>query len=100
LVLVVCGDLGLAKGTVAVECARATLECYKRAQSEVPGVLTVWEREGQAKVTLKCTGAEMAQLWQQAENAGLVASNNEKMVLGIGPGPISLINTVSGHLKL
>ncbi|KAJ2550965.1 hypothetical protein EV175_003867 [Coemansia sp. RSA 1933] len=106
LVLVVRGDMALSKGTVAQLCAQVTLECYKKAQRMAPRVLSEWEYTGQAKVTLKCPNAdELAKLQEQADATGLVACtsnsvNGEPAILGIGPGPIGLVNTVSGSLKL
>ncbi|KAJ2846458.1 hypothetical protein GGI22_006243 [Coemansia erecta] len=105
LVLVVRNDLGLPKGTVAQLCAQVTLECYKQAAQLAPRVLGEWEHEGQAKVTLKCSDLEeLSRLLEQAHASNLVAcsaaNNGEPAVLGIGPGPIGLINTVSGSLKL
>ncbi|KAJ1667556.1 hypothetical protein IW140_002137 [Coemansia sp. RSA 1813] len=108
LVLVVRSDLALPKGTVAQLCAQATLECFKQARQLAPRVLREWEHTGQAKVTLKCSNRdELCSLQQKAEASGLVAcsannanANDEPAVLGIGPGPIGLVNTVSGDLKL
>ncbi|KAJ2657014.1 hypothetical protein IWW48_004728 [Coemansia sp. RSA 1200] len=112
LVLVVRNDLALPKGTVAQLCAQVTLECFAQARQLAPRVLREWERTGQAKVTLKCLDREeISKLQHEADSAGLVAasaadtagnnsSSSEPAVLGIGPGPINIINTVSGGLKL
>ncbi|KAJ2515749.1 hypothetical protein GGI11_003669 [Coemansia sp. RSA 2049] len=112
LVLVVRNDLALPKGTVAQLCAQVTLECFAQARQLAPRVLREWERTGQAKVTLKCLDCEeISKLQREAELAGLVAASaadtsgnnsgsSEPAVLGIGPGPINTINTVSGGLKL
>ncbi|KAJ2763482.1 hypothetical protein H4S06_000063 [Coemansia sp. BCRC 34490] len=112
LVLVVRNDLALPKGTVAQLCAQVTLECFAQAKQLAPRVLREWENTGQAKVTLKCLDREeISKLQREAESAGLVAASaadtsgsnsgsSEPAVLGIGPGPINTINTVSGGLKL
>ncbi|KAJ2779639.1 hypothetical protein H4R18_003901 [Coemansia javaensis] len=107
LVLVVRTDLAMGGAEVAAQCAQATLECYRQAQQAAPGVLGVWGHEGQAKVTVKCRGEdEIARLEVRAREAGLVAhlsassSGSARTVLGVGPGPISVINSVTGSLKL
>lgn len=112
LVLVIRTDLGMSKGKIAAQCCHATLACYKRATKQVPTVLKAWEYSGQAKVTLKCSNEEeMVELQKRAQSAGLVAHSicdagrtqiaaGSRTVLGIGPGPIGLIDSVSGHLKL
>ncbi|KAJ1877541.1 hypothetical protein LPJ57_003903 [Coemansia sp. RSA 486] len=112
LVLVVRTDLGMTKGKIAAQCCHATLGCYKRALREAPGMLKAWEYTGQAKVTLKCgSEEEMMQMMRMAREKGLVAQTisdagrtqiaaGSRTVLGVGPGPISVIDSVCGHLKL
>ncbi|KAJ1722066.1 hypothetical protein LPJ53_003473 [Coemansia erecta] len=112
LVLIIRTDLGMTKGKIAAQCSHATLGCYKRAMKEAPQMLRAWEYTGQAKVTLKCSSEEeMLELQKKAHELGLVAQSirdagrtqiaaGSRTVLGIGPGPISLIDSVSGHLKL
>ncbi|KAJ1796521.1 hypothetical protein LPJ56_007154 [Coemansia sp. RSA 2599] len=112
LVLVVRTDLGMTKGKIAAQCCHATLACYKRAMKEAPGVLKAWEYSGQAKVTLKCASEEeLLALLKAARERGLVAqaicdagrtqiAAGSRTVLGVGPGPISVIDSVCGHLKL
>ncbi|ORX74345.1 peptidyl-tRNA hydrolase [Linderina pennispora] len=112
LVLIVRTDLGMTKGKVAAQCAHAALGCYKRALKQSPAVLKAWEYTGQAKVTLKVNSEEeMLELQRRAASLGLVAqsicdagrtqiASGSRTVLGIGPGPISLVDKVSGHLKL
>ncbi|KAJ1959973.1 hypothetical protein GGI12_004056 [Dipsacomyces acuminosporus] len=112
LVLIIRTDLGMTKGKIAAQCSHATLGCYKRALRYAPGMLKAWEYTGQAKVTLKCSSEEeLLALQKKAQELGLVAQSicdagrtqiaaGSRTVLGIGPGPISLIDQVSGHLKL
>ncbi|KAJ2767338.1 hypothetical protein GGI18_005819, partial [Coemansia linderi] len=112
LVLIIRTDLGMSKGKIAAQCSHATLGCYKRALKQAPAMLKAWEFTGQAKVTLKCNSEEeLADLQKKAQAAGLVAQSicdagrtqiaaGSRTVLGIGPGPISAVDRVSGHLKL
>jgi PTH2 family peptidyl-tRNA hydrolase len=85
---------------------------YKQALHHQPTVLRQWQACGQAKVVLKVeTEKELLGLARVARSHGLITSlvsdaghtqvaPGSKTVLGIGPGPISLVDTVSGHLKL
>ncbi|PIA18522.1 peptidyl-tRNA hydrolase, partial [Coemansia reversa NRRL 1564] len=112
IVLVVRTDLRMTGGKVASQCSHATLECYRKALKYAPEILQLWERLGQAKVTLKCKGEnEMMQLEKAANEMGLVChafrddgrtqiASGSLTVLGIGPGPVSIVNKVTGHLKL
>ncbi|KAF9634091.1 Peptidyl-tRNA hydrolase PTH2 [Lasiodiplodia theobromae] len=114
LVLVVRTDLKMGSGKIAAQCGHATLACYKAFLRQAPDspLLRRWERYGQMKVALKCTSEEDMQLLQaQALSMGLCAqvihdagrtqiAAGSATVLGIGPGPVSVINQVTGHLKL
>ena len=75
-------------------------------------LLRRWERMGQAKVALKVDSEdEMLMLQAQAMSLGLCAqiihdagrtqiASGSATVLGVGPGPKSVIDQVTGHLKL
>ncbi|KAL7908115.1 peptidyl-tRNA hydrolase PTH2 domain-containing protein [Trichoderma velutinum] len=117
LVLVVRTDLGMTKGKIAAQCSHATLACYKALARADPAsaerkVLARWERFGQAKIALQIKGqAEMLELRGKARAMGLTAEviqdagrtqieAGSMTVLGVGPGPKSLVDKVTGELKL
>ncbi|PWN29481.1 peptidyl-tRNA hydrolase II [Jaminaea rosea] len=112
LVLLVRQDLKMDKGKIAAQCSHATLACYKSMLKSNPKLLKHWETIGQAKVALKCPSEEeMNRLEAQARSLGLCAKSirdagrtqvaaGSKTVLGIGPGPVKIVNEVTGHLKL
>ncbi|KAG2219988.1 hypothetical protein INT45_001887 [Circinella minor] len=112
MVLVVRTDLGMTKGKIAAQCGHATLACYKAVSKSNPDVLRTWERTGQAKVALKIDSEEkLLELQAIALSMNITAQSicdagrtqiaaGSRTVLGIGPGPIELINSVTGHLKL
>jgi len=114
LVLVVRTDLGMTKGKIAAQCGHATLSCYKaflRNSPESP-ILRRWERGGQMKVALQVKSEEELEMLQaQALSLGLCAqiihdagrtqiASGSATVLGIGPAPNSIVNQVTGGLKL
>ncbi|KAG8783775.1 hypothetical protein FRC15_004568 [Serendipita sp. 397] len=112
LVLVVRTDLGMTKGKIAAQCGHATLACYKTIAKANPRLLSHWEWTGQAKIAVQVSSEEDLLLLQaSAQSLNLVArviqdagrtqiASGSRTVLGIGPGPVDLINQVTGHLKL
>ncbi|KAK8738645.1 hypothetical protein OTU49_003987, partial [Cherax quadricarinatus] len=112
LVLIVRNDLKMGKGKVAAQCSHATLKAYKQAKKKNARQLKAWEINGQPKVVLKIDDeASMLDLAALARDAGLIVSiiqdagrtqiaAGSRTVLGVGPGPVELIDTVTGHLKL
>ncbi|KAK4077814.1 uncharacterized protein Triagg1_3508 [Trichoderma aggressivum f. europaeum] len=117
LVLVVRTDLGMTKGKIAAQCSHATLACYKALARADPAsaerkVLARWERFGQAKIAVQIKSqAEMLELRGKARAMGLTAEviqdagrtqieAGSMTVLGVGPGPKSLVDKVTGDLKL
>jgi peptidyl-tRNA hydrolase len=99
---------------MAAQCSHATLACYKSFLKTNPNspILSRWERYGQMKVALQVKSEEELEVLQaQAVSLGLCAriiqdagrtqiASGSKTVLGIGPGPKSVIDQVTGHLKL
>ncbi|KAH7399212.1 peptidyl-tRNA hydrolase PTH2-domain-containing protein [Phaeosphaeria sp. MPI-PUGE-AT-0046c] len=114
MVLVVRTDLGMTKGKIGAQCGHATLACYKHFLRTAPNspVLRRWESLGQAKVALQVKSEEELEVLQaQALSLGLVAhiihdagrtqiASGSATVLGIGPAPKSVLDQVTGHLKL
>jgi peptidyl-tRNA hydrolase, PTH2 family len=100
-------------GKIAAQCSHATLACYKALQRQSPSpLLRRWERHGQAKVALQVKSEdELLELQAKAMSLGIVAeviadagrtqiAAGSHTVLGIGPAPKSVVDLVTGHLKL
>jgi peptidyl-tRNA hydrolase, PTH2 family len=101
-------------GKIAAQCSHAALACYKNFLKNSPKSLHLhhWERQGQAKVALQVKSEEELELLQAtAISMGLVAeviadagrtqiAPGSHTVLGIGPAPKSVIDKVTGKLKL
>jgi len=116
LVLVVRGDLKMTKGKIAAQCSHATLACYKSMSRSSAGqaVLKRWESYGQAKIAVQAPeGGEepLNKLRAKARDMGLAAcvihdagrtqiAAGSATVLGVGPGPKSVVDKVTGDLKL
>ncbi|KAI0884748.1 PTH2-domain-containing protein [Annulohypoxylon maeteangense] len=120
LVLVVRTDLGMTKGKIAAQCSHATLACYKtltKAATRNPTspeakLLQRWERRGQAKIAVQVKSEdELLELMGKARSLGITAEviqdagrtqidPGSLTVLGVGPAPKSLVDRVTGGLKL
>ncbi len=112
LVLVVNEELKMGAGKVAAQCCHATLAVYQSLEGRHRNVLRQWEAEGQKKIALKCkTTAQLRELAAKAECARipsyLVADAGRTQVaagahtvLAVGPAPESVINAITGELRL
>ncbi|KAI9893859.1 MAG: hypothetical protein M1814_005412 [Vezdaea aestivalis] len=114
MVLVARTDLGMSTGKLAAQCSHATLACYKSFLKKAPTspILKRWERQGQAKITLQVKSEEELEvLHAQAVSMGMAAeiihdagrteiASGTATVLGIGPAPKSVVDTVTGQLRL
>ncbi|CAK7203242.1 hypothetical protein SEUCBS139899_005973 [Sporothrix eucalyptigena] len=120
LVLVVRTDLGMTKGKIAAQCGHATLACYKNLRraaerdstSSAAKLLQRWERRGQAKIAVQAKGEDtLLTLMGTAHSLGVTAEviadagrtqieSGSLTVLGVGPAPKSLVDKITGHLKL
>ena len=106
-------------GKIAAQCSHATLACYKalaRDESKKPynpnSVLRRWESLGQAKIAVQIKSEEeLLVLQAQALSLGVCAkiihdagrtqiASGTATVLGVGPGPRSMIDNITGGLKL
>ena len=112
MVLCVNMNLKMEKGKIAAQCGHATLACYKKSLKMSPTAVSWWERLGQAKIALKVPDeAEMAAIQEKARALGLATyivedagrtqiAAGSRTVLGIGPAPVKVIDSITSHLKL
>lgn len=101
-------------GKIAAQCGHATLACYKTLSNDPAGstILQRWERYGQAKIAVQVKSEEELEVLQaQAVSLGICAriihdagrtqiASGSATVLGVGPAPESMVNQVTGGLKL
>ncbi|GAB6028711.1 Peptidyl-tRNA hydrolase protein 2, mitochondrial [Chamberlinius hualienensis] len=112
LVIVVRNDLKMGKGKAAAQCAHAAVLAYKQLNASNVEALKYWELHGQPKVVLKVEDENsLLDIVKEAKLAGLTTSvirdagrtqiaSGSRTVAGIGPGPIDLVDKITGHLKL
>jgi len=104
----------MTRGKMCAQASHATLANYLYLQTHSPNnpVLKRWERGGQAKVALQVKSEEeIMALQARAVGAGLCArvvrdagrtqiAAGSVTCLGVGPGPRSVVDGVTGGLKL
>ncbi|KAH9502857.1 Peptidyl-tRNA hydrolase protein 2, mitochondrial [Bulinus truncatus] len=112
LILVVRNDLNMGKGKIGAQCAHAAVAAVERCSRENLPVLRHWQKYGQPKVVVKVNEeSAFYELSKAADAEGLITcvisdagrtqiAPGSKTVMAIGPGPVSVINKVTGHLKL
>lgn len=112
MVLIVRNDLKMGKGKIAAQCAHAAVGAVERLAYENLAALRHWQRQGQPKVVLKVEDESSffdLQALAKALNLNTCIISDagrtqivpgSKTVLAVGPGPISKIDEVTGHLKL
>lgn len=108
-------------GKIAAQASHATLACYKTLSrqarkagpsSSAAKLLSRWERFGQAKVAVQVKSLdELQELMGRAQSLGITAEviqdagrtqiePGSLTVLGVGPAPKSVVDRVTGGLKL
>lgn len=105
---------------MAAQCGHATLACYKSLLKESQKdpssasarLLKQWERHGQAKIAVQTKSQdEILELMGKARSLGVTAEviadagrtqidAGSLTVLGVGPAPKSVVDKITGHLKL
>nr|ODN92586.1 peptidyl-tRNA hydrolase [Cryptococcus depauperatus CBS 7841] len=123
LVLVVNDELKMTKGKIAAQAGHATLACAMTLKDANPKVRLSASQivqsladarvsSGQPKIALQgASTEELETLAAQARSINLCAriirdagrtqvASGSKTIVGIGPGPAKLVNTITGKLKL
>ena len=111
LVLVVRQDLKMSKEKVMEECCNATLASYELAVQKCPEMLRAWKAIRQPKSIVEADNEEvLLTVLAQARSLGLVSAVVEyaeykqimpgtKTVVAVGPGPVDLVDQVTGALE-
>jgi PTH2 family peptidyl-tRNA hydrolase len=112
MVIVVRMDLKLSPGKLAVQVAHAATTCAITASKDENRYFKLWFNEGQKKVVVKVPSEmELHELKETARSKGLIAHliqdagmteipAGTTTVLGIGPGPNAIVDSVTGRLPL
>ncbi len=112
LVIVTRKDLPLSPGKLAVQVAHAAVDCALQTKKNHPKWYSKWNQEGAKKVVVRVeTIHDFDALERHAQKQNIITSRvrdaglteippHTETVLGIGPGPASLIDQITGTLPL
>jgi PTH2 family peptidyl-tRNA hydrolase len=105
-------DLKMGKGKLAAQVAHASLSAAEIAMTAHGDWYDRWKEEGQPKIVVKVQSEdELVELFRKSKSARLPATLIEDRgltqlqpgtltCLGLGPGPESQIDAITGKLKL
>jgi peptidyl-tRNA hydrolase, PTH2 family len=111
-VIVARTDLGMGKGKLAAQVAHASLAAVEESMKGHGEWYREWKKQGQAKVVVKVASESgLRDLLKTARTMGLPCALIEDAgltqlepgtatCLGIGPAPVSMVDKVTGQLKL
>ena len=111
-VIVARTDLGMGKGKLAAQVAHASLAGAEESMRVKREWYDQWKEQGQAKVVVRAGSEdELVQLMKTARTMGLPTAliqdrgltqlePGTSTCLAVGPAPSSLIDKVTGHLRL
>lgn len=112
MILVTRADLVLSAGKLAAQAGHAAVACALTARRTAPRLLEQWLSSGSRKVVCKAPNLDaLKRLYGEARDFDLVAEMitdaghteipaGTITVLGIGPGPRSSIDALTGDLPL
>ena len=112
MVCLVRQDLGMGAGKVAAQVTHGALGAYRRCAQASPQSLQAWAANGEACIVLQVGGLEdLDSFLASAESKGLITfsvtdAGRTQVAAGtrtvgcIGPGPVDVIDSVTGHLAL
>jgi PTH2 family peptidyl-tRNA hydrolase len=112
LIMGVRNDLKMQKGKVAAQCGHAAVAAYAKALNHCPKTLKKWLRYGGTKIAVRIDSEqELLDLDKKARKMNVLSSiirdagqtqvaPGTRTVIAIGPAPKSVLDEISGHLKL
>nr|CAI5819021.1 unnamed protein product [Callosobruchus analis] len=111
LIMAIRNDLKMQKGKVAAQCGHAAVAAYAKAL-ERPKLLKRWLKYGGTKIAVRIDSEEeLLELDKKARQLNVLSSiirdagqtqvaPGSRTVIAIGPAPKSILDKITGHLKL
>ncbi|XP_060533250.1 probable peptidyl-tRNA hydrolase 2 [Cylas formicarius] len=112
LILGVRNDLKMQKGKVAAQCGHGAMAAYAKTLSSSPKLLRNWLRNGGTKIAVRVDSEEqLLELDKKAKEMNVLSCiirdagqtqvlPGTRTVIAIGPAPKSVLDKITGHLKL
>ncbi|XP_030757852.1 probable peptidyl-tRNA hydrolase 2 isoform X2 [Sitophilus oryzae] len=112
LILGVRNDLKMQKGKVAAQCGHGAMAAYAKTLSTSPKLLKEWLKNGGTKIALRVESEEqLLDLDREASKYNVLSciirdagqtqvAPGTRTVIAIGPAPKSILDKITGHLKL
>ncbi|XP_019874566.1 peptidyl-tRNA hydrolase 2, mitochondrial-like [Aethina tumida] len=112
LIMGVRNDLKMQKGKVAAQCGHAAVAAYAKALKQKPKTLKNWLKYGGTKIAVRLDSEEeMIAIDKKAKELDVLSSiirdagqtqvaPGSRTVIAIGPAPKSVLDQITGHLKL
>ncbi|MEM0438167.1 MAG: peptidyl-tRNA hydrolase Pth2 [Candidatus Micrarchaeia archaeon] len=108
--IIIRSDIQMGKGKAVAQGAHAAIRAYESARKKFPRTVSDWELQGEKKIVLKASLAEMEQIYSLAKkslpcalirDAGLTQLEPGTITaLAIGPAKAPDIDALTKHLKL
>lgn len=112
LTLAVRNDLKMQKGKIAAQCGHAAVAAYAKCLREKPHLLKKWYKNGGTKIAVKLESEnELFEIDKRAKQLKVFScivrdagqtqvAPGTRTVIAIGPAPRSVLDKITGHLKL
>lgn len=112
MMLVVRNDLKMGKGKIGAQCGHASVGVYQIQKRNNPKAVNIWENNGCPKIAVKVQSEkELLDVRNAAKRAGIAhclirdagrtqIAPSTMTVLGLGPAPAELLDSITGHLGL
>ncbi|CAH1111779.1 unnamed protein product [Psylliodes chrysocephalus] len=112
LIMGVRNDLKMQKGKVAAQCGHAAVAAYAKAFKQRPKILQNWLKFGGTKIAVRLDSEEeLLSVDRKAKELNVLSSivrdagqtqvaPGTRTVIAIGPAPKSVLDKITGHLKL
>ncbi|KAH9517691.1 peptidyl-tRNA hydrolase 2, mitochondrial [Dermatophagoides farinae] len=86
-------------------CSSVSIKAFETSRKQTPISHYLWSMFGQPKVILQTNSKENLEHFARQASESLICSTilrneNGQTILAIGPGPNSMIDKITGHLKL
>ncbi|MEM3364164.1 MAG: peptidyl-tRNA hydrolase Pth2 [Candidatus Micrarchaeia archaeon] len=110
-VIIIRSDLQMGKGKAVAQACHAAVRAFEDAARSTPRTVSDWKLQGEKKIAVKASLAEMQSIFTLARKAGLPCALIQDAgltqlepgtitALAIGPAKSSDIDPLTKHLKL